>query len=61
MNKVAITQIKSQIGALKQHKVTLKTLGLGKIGRTVVHDDTPQIRGMAYAVRHLVEVETLED
>jgi len=61
MSKLAITQYKSQIGSLKKHKVTLKTLGLGKIGRTVVHDDTPQIRGMANAVRHLVEVEILED
>ena len=58
--KIAITQVKSQIGALERHKVTLRTLGLGRIGRRVIHDDTPQIRGMAYHVRHLVRVETAD-
>ncbi len=55
--KLSITQVKSQIGAISRHKVTLRTLGLGRIGRTVLHDDTPQIRGMIYHVRHLVRVE----
>ncbi|OGD73711.1 MAG: 50S ribosomal protein L30 [Candidatus Coatesbacteria bacterium RBG_13_66_14] len=56
--KLSVTQVRSQIGALERHKVTLRTLGLGRIGRTVVHGDTPQIRGMIYHVRHLVRVET---
>jgi len=55
--KLSVTQVRSQIGSLGRHKVTLRTLGLGRIGRTVLHDDTPQIRGMIYHVRHLVRVE----
>jgi len=58
--KLSVTQVKSQIGSILRHKVTLRTLGLGRIGRTVVHDDTPQIRGMLYQVRHLIRVETVK-
>jgi large subunit ribosomal protein L30 len=58
--KLSVTQVKSQIGSMLRHKVTLRTLGLGRIGRTVVHDDTPQIRGMIYQVRHLIRVETVK-
>lgn len=61
MHKLAITQVRSGIGALKRHKATLRTLGLGKINRCVLHDDTPQIRGMARSVRHLVVVEQVGD
>jgi large subunit ribosomal protein L30 len=58
--RLSVTQVRSQIGAIYRHKVTLRTLGLGRIGRTVIHDDTPQIRGMVYHVRHLVRVEETE-
>jgi large subunit ribosomal protein L30 len=58
--KLSVTQVRSQIGSIRRHKVTLRTLGLGRIGRTVLHDDTPQIRGMIYHVRHLVRVETVK-
>jgi len=58
--KLSVTQVKSQIGSMLRHKITLRTLGLGRIGRTVVHDDTPQIRGMLYQVRHLIRVETVK-
>jgi large subunit ribosomal protein L30 len=55
--RIAVTQVRSQIGTLEGHRVTLRTLGLGRIGRTVVHTDTPQVRGMIDRVRHLVRVE----
>ncbi|MCX7021647.1 MAG: 50S ribosomal protein L30 [bacterium] len=58
--KLSVTQVKSQIGHILRQKVTLRTLGLGRIGRTVIHNDTPQIRGMIYHVRHLVRVEAVE-
>jgi large subunit ribosomal protein L30 len=52
-----ITQIKSQIGESPRHRGTLRALGLGKIGRTVEHKDTPEVAGMLRKVRHLVKVE----
>ena len=57
MSKVRITQIKSQIGETQKHRGTLRALGLGKIGRTVEHDDGPVLAGMLRKVRHLVKVE----
>jgi len=60
MGKLAITQIKSTIDRKENQKRTIKALGLGKIRRTVTHDDTPQIRGMIRTVHHLVKVEEVE-
>ena len=57
MSKVRITQIKSQIGETQKHRGTLRALGLGKIGRTVEHDDGPVLAGMLRKVRHLVKIE----
>jgi large subunit ribosomal protein L30 len=55
--KVKITQVKSQIGQTERHRGTLRALGLGKIGRSVEHDETPVLAGMLRKVRHLVKVE----
>jgi len=52
-----VKQVKSAIGRLENQKLTLKALGLGKLNRTVVHNDTPSVRGMIKTVIHLVEVE----
>lgn len=60
MGRLKITQIKSTIDRKEPQKRTIKALGLGKIRRTVVHDDTPQIRGMVRAVAHLVTVEKID-
>ena len=57
MAKLRLTQTRSQIGQSQRHRGTLRALGLGKIGRTVEHDDTPAIAGMLRRVRHLVRVE----
>ena len=57
MAKVRITQVRSQIGESQKHRGTLRALGLGKIGRTVEHDDGPVLSGMLRKVRHLVRVE----
>ena len=59
MAKLRLTQVRSQIGQTQRHRGTLRALGLGKIGRTAEHDDTPVIAGMLRKVRHLVEVEKL--
>jgi large subunit ribosomal protein L30 len=55
--KVRITQVRSQIGQSERHRGTLRALGLGKIGKTVEHDDGPVLTGMLRKVRHLVRVE----
>jgi large subunit ribosomal protein L30 len=52
-----ITQVRSQIGETQKHRGTLRALGLGKIGRTAEHPDTPETLGMLRKVRHLVKVE----
>jgi large subunit ribosomal protein L30 len=57
MAKVRITQTRSEIGQTQKHRGTLRALGLGKIGKTVEHDDSPVLAGMLRKVRHLVEVE----
>jgi large subunit ribosomal protein L30 len=61
MTKLKITQIRSTIDRKKEHKRTITALGLGKIRRTVVHNDPPQIRGLVRAVRHLVKFEEIEE
>jgi large subunit ribosomal protein L30 len=55
--KLKITQIRSQIGQSGRHRGTLRALGLGKIGRTAEHEESPVVAGMLRKVRHLVRVE----
>jgi large subunit ribosomal protein L30 len=57
MTKLRITQIRSQIGETPRHRGTLRALGLGKIGRSAEHAESPQLAGMLRKVRHLVRVE----
>ena len=57
MARLRVTQVRSQIGQTQKHRGTLRALGLGKIGRTVEHDDGPVLAGMLRKVRHLVKVE----
>ncbi|HEX2415628.1 MAG TPA: 50S ribosomal protein L30 [Thermoleophilaceae bacterium] len=56
MAKLVITQVKSSNGASQKQHDTLKTLGLGKIGRSSERDDHPTVRGLVHRVQHLVEV-----
>ncbi len=55
--KLKITQIRSVIERPERQKRTIKALGLGRIRKSVVKADTPQIRGMIAKVQHLVTVE----
>jgi len=57
MAKIRVTQTRSQIGQSGKHRGTLRALGLGKIGRSVEHDESPVLAGMLRKVRHLVKVE----
>jgi large subunit ribosomal protein L30 len=58
--KLRLTQTRSKIGQSQRHHGTLRALGLGKIGRTAEHDDSPVIAGMLRKVRHLVHVEEIK-
>jgi len=57
MAKISVTLKSSIIGATQRQKATVRALGLGKLNSTVVHEDTPQIRGMIAKVNHLVTFE----
>jgi large subunit ribosomal protein L30 len=59
MAKLKITQTRSGIGQSARHRGTLRALGLGKIGRSAEHDESPTFAGMLRKVRHLVKVEEI--
>lgn len=60
MKTLKITQVRSTIGQTDRHIGTLRALGLGKIGRTAEHRDSPELQGMLRKVRHLVHVDAEE-
>jgi len=61
MAKIKVTQVRSTINRTIDQKRTIRALGLGKLNRTAVHNDTPQIRGMISAVKHLVKYEKVDE
>ena len=60
MAKLKVKQIKSGIGGKQNHRDTLRSLGLKRIGHVVIKEDRPEFRGMVRAVRHLVTVEEVD-
>ncbi|MFB6099248.1 MAG: 50S ribosomal protein L30 [Salinibacter sp.] len=60
MSKLKIRQVRSTNECREDQQATIRSLGLRRIRDTVVHDDTPQIRGMINKVNHLVEVEEVD-
>ena len=59
--KLSITQARSRIGRPEKHRRTLEALGLRRHQQTVIHNDTPAIRGMIEKIPHLVRVEEVEE
>ena len=57
VNQIKITQVRSTIGSKEAQKRTVEALGLKRIRHAVVKNDTPQIRGMIFKVKHLVAVD----
>ncbi len=55
--QLKITLKRSVIGRVPKHRKTVKALGLRKRGRSVIHDDKPQIRGMIRQIDFMVDVE----
>jgi large subunit ribosomal protein L30 len=56
MATLLITQVRSANGSNRKQRESLRTLGLGKIGRTAEREDHPTVRGLIDSVRHLVDV-----
>jgi large subunit ribosomal protein L30 len=58
--KLRVTQVKSGIGGTKKQRLTLKGLGLTRMGRSAELVDNQAVRGMIRKVAHLVTVEPVE-
>ena len=59
--QLRVTLVRSKIGTKPKHRGTLRALGLGRIGKTNVLPDRPEIRGMIARVPHLIEVKDTEE
>lgn len=60
MKKIRVTLKKSPINKIKQHKLTLKALGLRKIGTSRTYPDNKAVRGMLNKISYLVDVQEME-
>jgi len=60
MARLKITQIRSTIEKPENQKRTMEALGLRRMHRSVIHNDTPSIKGMIRAVSHMVKVEEVK-
>ena len=60
MARLKVTQTRSTIGGTRVQRDSLRSLGLKRIGHSVVKEDRPEIRGMIQAVRHLIAVEEVD-
>lgn len=58
--ELKVTQVKSAIGGKHNQRETLRTLGLRKIGQSVIRKDDNATRGMIRTVAHLVTVEEVK-
>ena len=56
-----ITLIRSPLGRPPKHRLTVKTLGLTKLNKTVRLKETPAVAGMVNQVRHLLDVRRLPE
>ncbi len=57
--QLRITWVKSSIGYNKRQKETVRALGFDRLGQTVDQPDTPAVRGMINAIKHMVSVEEI--
>ncbi|MHB1133407.1 MAG: 50S ribosomal protein L30 [Chloroflexota bacterium] len=60
-SKVRITLVRSGIGHPEYQKLTLRSLGLRRLHKTVEMKDNPSVRGMIKTVSHLVEVSEVKE
>jgi large subunit ribosomal protein L30 len=57
--KLQIKLTRSAIGRSRSQQETVRALGLRRLNQTVIHESTPQVRGMVNTVSHLLVVEEL--
>lgn len=60
MSRLRITQVRSTINTRPEHRGTLRSLGLRRIGSSTVREDSPTLQGMLRRVAALVKVEEVE-
>lgn len=60
MARLKVQQTRSIIGCKKNHRDTVRSLGLKRIGDVVVKEDRPEIRGMLQTVKHMVVFEEVD-
>ncbi|MEZ5089853.1 MAG: 50S ribosomal protein L30 [Micropruina sp.] len=60
MSKIKVTQVKSGVGRKQNQRETLRSLGLKRIGDSVVVEARPELVGMAKSIAHLVTVEEVD-
>jgi large subunit ribosomal protein L30 len=58
--KIKVTQLKSGIGCPERQRATLRGLGLGKVHKSAILEDSVAIRGMIRKVSHLIAIEPAE-
>ena len=61
MANLRIKLVKSLNGRLDKHIATAESLGLHKIGHSVVKEDNACVRGMIFKVKHMVKVEEIQE
>jgi len=61
VRRLEIRQYRSAIKREKSQRLTLEALGIRRLHRKVVHEDTPSLRGMIRKISHLVEVREIEE
>ncbi|WP_028646500.1 50S ribosomal protein L30 [Nocardiopsis sp. CNT312] len=61
MARIKITQTRSKIGGKVKQHAALQSLGLGRIGKSTVREDRPEVRGQITIVSHLVSVEEVAE
>jgi large subunit ribosomal protein L30 len=59
--KLKVTQVRSTAGKPRRQRDTIRALGLRRIRHVVVKEDRPEIQGMLARVRHLVDVEEVDE
>ncbi|PKO83099.1 MAG: 50S ribosomal protein L30 [Betaproteobacteria bacterium HGW-Betaproteobacteria-11] len=52
-----VTLVKSVIGTKKDHRATVRGLGLRRLNSSSVLEDTPAIRGMVRKIAYLLKCE----
>ncbi len=61
LGRLEITQVRSGIRRKLKHRATLRALGIKRHQHSVIHNDTPAIRGMVNQISHLVSVREIEE